>query len=92
MPLCCIFDETEYEGNVFCRGKGRDNLPGSWQKQAKSARCFSGAQMLVSGGTLDDFDPVPGMVQQEPDLKNIIYGRDGGTYSSRVKAIHIYVA
>ena len=71
-PLVCLFDGTQYNGNVLCLGPGGTNLTSDWQNVAQSAKMWGAKATFYpefygnDGGQLQNGDI--------PDLSGLKYG------------------
>ena len=87
-PVCCLFSEPRFGGNVWCVGEGGgDTLP-QWKNVAQSVSCHAGAQVTLyakeygdCGGAL-----IKGNVE---DLKDEPFGSQKDTFSKQVKALWV---
>ena len=87
-PVCCLFSETQFGGNVWCVGVGGGNTLPQWSDVAQSVSCHNGGNVWLyaqsygdTGGAL-----VHGNVE---DLSEEPYGNGKGTFSSNVKALWV---
>lgn len=86
-PVCCLFTEAKFGGNVWCVGVGGgDTLP-QWKKQAQSVSCHNGGQVWIyakeygdAGGAL-----IKGNVE---DLADEPFG-DKDSFSKKVVALWV---
>lgn len=87
-PICCLFSEVKFGGNVWCVGIGGGDTLLQWKDQAQSVSCHNRGQVWLytkeygdAGGAL-----VKGNVE---DLKDELYEKDKGTFSKNVKALWV---
>ena len=87
-PVCCLFTETKFGGNVWCMGvAGGGTLP-QWQNKAQSVSCHNGGEAWVYADSYNDKGGahITGNVD---DLASIPYGKDTATFSQNIKALWV---
>lgn len=87
-PVCCLFTEPHFKGDVWCVGVGGDDILHQWKDKAQSVSCHNGGNVWLyakeygdAGGAL-----IKGNVD---DLKDEPYGNDHGSFSKNVKALWV---
>ena len=90
-PICCLYTEVKFKGNVWCGGIGSDDLDEKWQGKAQSIKCLGGSQVWISAEKYADWDPAAPLIGTLEDLSEQFYGEPlkKETYSERVKAVWI---
>jgi hypothetical protein len=87
-PVCCLFSEPKFGGNVWCVGEGGgDTLP-QWKNVAQSVSCHAGAQVTLYAKEYGDCGNAVVRGNME-DLKDEPYGNDKDTFSKNVKALWV---
>lgn len=87
-PVCCLFAEPSFGGDVWCMGIGGGNTLPQWTNVPQSVSCHGGANVWLyakeygdAGGAL-----IKGNVE---DLKDEPYGNAQGSFSKNVKALWV---
>ena len=87
-PVCCLFTEPNFGGNVWCMGVGGgDTLP-AWKHKTHSVRCLNGGNVWLYAKEYGDASAalIKGEVK---DLKGEPYGQDKGSFFQNVKALWV---
>ena len=87
-PVCCLFSEVSFGGNVWCAGVGGGDMLPQWKDQPQSVSCHGGGQVWLYADHYNDKGGVliKGNVD---DLKYEPYGANKGSFSKNVKAMWI---
>lgn len=87
-PVCCLFSDTSFGGNVWCVVVGGGDALPQWKDVAQSVSCHAGAQVTLyakedgdCGGAV-----IKGNVE---DLKNEPFGNQKETFSKNVKELWV---
>ena len=85
-PVCCLFLETKFGGNVWCVGEGGDDVLSQWNNTAQSVSTHNGAEVWLYAQFYGDAGAalVDGNVE---DLKDTIYGNGKKSFLENVKAL-----
>ena len=87
-PVCCLFTEPNFGGNVWCMGTGGGDVLPQWKDKSQSVSCHAGAQVWLFAKEYGDAGEA--LVKDGvEDLKNLPYGKDKDTFSKKVKAIWV---
>lgn len=87
-PVCCLFSEPKFGGNVWCVDEGGgDTLP-QWNNVAQSVSCHAGAQVTLYAKEYGDCGGALIKGDME-DLKNEPFGNQKETFSKNVKALWV---
>lgn len=87
-PVCCLFSEPNFGGNVWCVGEGGgDTLP-QWSDVAQSVSCHAGAKATLYAKEYGDCGGavIKGNLE---DLKNEPFGNQKDTFSGNMKALWV---
>ncbi|KAK4697792.1 COMPASS component SWD3, partial [Lecanoromycetidae sp. Uapishka_2] len=87
-PVCCLFSEPQFGGNVWCVGVGGGPTLPQWSDIPQSVSCHGGGNVWLYADTYGDTGGalVQGNVE---DLSNEPYGPNKGTFSKNVKALWV---
>ena len=94
-PVCCLFSEVNFGGDVWCMGQGGGDVLPQWQNVAQSVSCHNGGSVwlycTVVAGTKSAYgDPGGNVVSGDNlDLSKSPYGGGSGSFSKNVKAIWV---
>lgn len=85
-PICCLYTETSYLGNAWCKGSGGGPLPDQWKKQSQSVKCFYTGEIYLFIDEYNDgtYQPFTDGIE---NLEGEAYGND--TYSKNTQAAFI---
>ena len=87
-PVCCLFSETQFGGNVWCVGVGGGNTLPQWSDVPQSVSCHNGGNVWLYAQSYGDAGGA--LIQGDvEDLTNEPYGSDKGTFSKNVKALWV---
>ena len=87
-PVCCLFSEPKFGGNVWCVGEGGGNTLPQWNNVAQSVSCHAGAQVNLYAKEYGDCGGALTKGNVE-DLKNEPFGNQKDTFSKNVKALWV---
>jgi len=87
-PVCCLFTEPKFGGNVWCMGVGGGDALPQWKDRAQSISCHNGGQVWLYAAEYGDAGAalIKGNVE---DLKDEPYGKDKDSFSKKVKALWV---
>jgi hypothetical protein len=87
-PVCCLFTEPSFGGDVWCVGVGGGDILPQWKDKPQSVSCHAGGQVWLYADHYNDEGGVliRGNVE---DLKDEPYGPDKGSFSKNVKAMWV---
>ena len=89
-PVCCLFTDTQFGGQVYCAGKGGADLPEEFKKQISSISCHGGAKAYLYGDAGYDTEPSALIEGNVEDLKEKPYDKDKGTFDDRTIAMWVF--
>ncbi len=87
-PVCCLFTEPKFGGNVWCMGGGGEDTLPQWKDKAQSITCHNGGQVWLYAKEYGDAGAVLIKGNAE-DLKDNPYGNQKDTFSKNVKALWV---
>ncbi|KAL2042086.1 hypothetical protein N7G274_005274 [Stereocaulon virgatum] len=87
-PVCCLFTEPSFRGDVWCVGVGGGDILPQWKDKPQSISCHAGGQVWLYADDYNDEGEVliRGNVE---DLKDEPYGPDKRFFSKNVRALWV---
>lgn len=87
-PVCCLFTEPSFGGNVWCAGVGGGDILPQWKDKPQSVSCHGGGQIWLYA---DHYNDAGGVLIRGnvADLKDEPYGTETGSFSKNVKALWV---
>ncbi|KAK4695152.1 hypothetical protein P7C71_g2545, partial [Lecanoromycetidae sp. Uapishka_2] len=95
IPVCCLFSEVNFGGNVLCLAEGGGDLPTDWQDLTQSVSCHDGGSVwlyctVVAGTNSAYGDPAGNVISgNNEDLSKNPYGGGKASFSQNVKAVWV---
>ncbi len=87
-PVCCLFTQPRFGGNVWCVGVGGGDLLPQWKDQPQSVSCHNGGWVWLYAKEYGDAGAA--LIRNNiEDLKIVPYGAEKDTISKKIKAIWV---
>ena len=85
-PAVCLFEQTDFKGDVACFGPGGGNLPAPVQNNTRPIQLHGGVSVWIYADYYGDLGGAS-ITLDISDLANEVYGPDQSTFSKRIVAM-----
>ena len=86
-PMCCLYADPRYLGNVWSKGEGGGDVPDDWKKSVESVKCWGGGQIFIFADHYGD-DGYALITGEVEDLKEQPYGNTDN-FANKIVAVWI---